>query len=94
MTQAEVEGMIKSQQPDGWFGPVANKGGSRRARGKPDLWPNMIALNCLQSYYEFSGDKRVLDLMAKYFRWQLSVPDAEWVTSASSCAAWFRWGAG
>ena len=74
-----LEGMLKSQQPDGWFGPVANKGGSRRARGKPDVWPNMIAMNCLQSYYEFSGDKRVLDLMAKYFRWQLTVPDADFL---------------
>ena len=74
-----IEGMLGSQQPDGWFGPVANKGGSRRERGKPDVWPNMIAMNCLQSYYEFSGDKRVLSLMAKYFRWQLSVPDADFL---------------
>ena len=74
-----IEGMLASQQPDGWFGPVANKGGSRRARGKPDLWPNMIALNCLQSYHEVTGDPRVLDLMGKYFRWQLTVPDADFL---------------
>ena len=74
-----IEGMLGSQQPDGWFGPVANKTASRRVRGKPDLWPNMIALNCLQSYFEFSGDKRVLDLMARYFRWQLTVPDDDFL---------------
>jgi len=74
-----IEGMLSSQQPDGWFGPAANKHGSRRHRGKPDLWPNMIALNCLQSYYEFTGDKRVLDLMTKYFHWQLTVPDADFL---------------
>ena len=74
-----IEGMLASSQPDGWFGPAANKGGSRRARGKPDVWPNMIAMNCLQSYYEVTGDKRVLEVMAKYFRWQLSVPDADFL---------------
>ncbi len=30
---------------------------------------------CLQSYYEYSGDKRVLTLMTDYFKWQLTVPD-------------------
>jgi len=74
-----IEGMLASQQPDGWFGPVANKSGSRRARGKPDLWPNMIALNCLQSYYEFTGDERVIELMRKYFKWELGVPDKDFL---------------
>jgi len=72
-----IEGILSSRQADGWFGPVANKTGSRRARGKPDVWPNMIALNCLQSYYEHSGDKRVLELMGAYFGWQQSVSDED-----------------
>lgn len=74
-----IEAAIASQREDGWFGPEANRGGSRRARGKPDVWPNMIMLNVLQSYYEYSGDKRVLDLMTRYFRWELSVPDEDFL---------------
>jgi len=43
--------------------------------GAPDFMPNMNMLFALRSYYEYSGDKRVLDLMTRYFHWQLSVPD-------------------
>jgi len=72
-----IEGILSSQEPDGWFGPRANK---TALDGKPDMWPNMIALNCLQSYYEYSGDERVLELMSRYFRWQLSVPEEDFLT--------------
>jgi len=70
-----IEAMLNSRQSDGWFGPVANKAGSRRQKGAPDMWPNMIALNALQSYYEYTYDPRVLELMQEYFKWQLTVPD-------------------
>jgi len=71
-----IEGILSSQREDGWFGPRLNL---TKQGGKPDLWPNMIALNCLQSYYEYIGDKRVLPFMAKYFRWQLSVPSEDFL---------------
>ncbi len=63
-----VEAILKSQQPDGYFGPVENKVNN-------DLWPNMVALACLQSYYEFTSDRRVLDFMTDYFRFQLQMPE-------------------
>ncbi|MGQ9732744.1 MAG: beta-L-arabinofuranosidase domain-containing protein [Candidatus Zipacnadales bacterium] len=62
-----IEAMIASQENDGWFGPRANKRNN-------DLWPNMLALNCLQSFYEYTQDERVLTLMRRYFQWQLNVP--------------------
>ncbi|WP_346239200.1 beta-L-arabinofuranosidase domain-containing protein [Niabella insulamsoli] len=61
---------LNSQREDGYFGPMILK------RGKPDLWGNMIMLWCLQSYYEFSEDPRVLPFMEKYFRWQYKLPDS------------------
>src|SRR5437763_85786 len=42
--------------------------------GKPDLWPAMLVLNVMQSYYEATGDKRVLAFMARYFRWEMDCP--------------------
>jgi hypothetical protein len=75
--QIWIEAAIASQRDDGYFGPRSNLkriGGSR-----PDVWPNMIMLNVLQSYYEYSGDKRVLELMSKYFKWQLTVPDEDFL---------------
>jgi hypothetical protein len=51
--QTWIEATIASQREDGYFGPRANLkqiGGT-----KPDVWPNMIMLNVLQSYYEYSS---------------------------------------
>ncbi len=75
-----IEGILASQAEDGWFGPRSSRTRIRSDRGgKPDLWPNMIALMALQSWHEYSGDERVLDLMTRYFRWQLSVPDEDFL---------------
>lgn len=65
-----LEAAIRSQRPDGYFGPLILR------NNKPDLWGNMIMLWCLQSYYEYSGDQRVLTLMTNYFKWQANLPDS------------------
>lgn len=67
-----LEGALAGQRPNGYFGPQSNL---TSLDGKPDLWPHMIMLNALQSYYEYSGDVRVIELMTKYFRWELQVPE-------------------
>ncbi len=70
-----IEGVIASQRPDGDFGPDEHfEDGSR------DYWANMIMLYCLQSYHEQSKDVRVLDLMTKYFKYQLTVPGGKMLT--------------
>lgn len=68
-TKSWIESVFKSQREDGYFGPYIEK------NGKPDLWGNMIMIWCLQSYFEYSKDKRVIDLMTNYFKWQLALPD-------------------
>ncbi len=75
--QKWIEATIASQREDGYFGPRSNL--KRIGGKKPDVWPNMIMLNVLQSYYEYSGDERVIQLMTKYFRWQLTVPDEDFL---------------
>ncbi|MCD6303656.1 MAG: glycoside hydrolase family 127 protein, partial [Planctomycetes bacterium] len=77
-----INAVMASQREDGYFGPRANlKGWHARGggKGKPDLWPHMIMLFTLQNYYEYSQDKRVIDLMTKYFRWELSIPDEDFL---------------
>lgn len=66
-----IEAVLASQREDGWFGPRALL---TSLDGKPDLWPHMVMLNVLQSYYESSGDRRVIDVMTKYFQWQNHLP--------------------
>ncbi len=79
-SQIWIDAILASQKEDGWFGPdEGRKGVAARNTGRSDLWPNMIALFCLQAYYEHSQDPRVLDLMTRYFRWQLSVPDEKFL---------------
>ena len=57
--QEYIAWMLNSVKPNGQFGPVNN-----------DWWPRMVALKVLMSYYEGSGDGRVLELMTNYFRFQ------------------------
>lgn len=68
-TKTWIEAIFKSQREDGAFGPVNMHG------DKPELWAQMIVLSTLQTYYEHSGDERVLKLMTNYFRWQMTIPD-------------------
>jgi hypothetical protein len=74
-SQRWIEGVIKSQRADGYFGPRANlsMAGPRNTR-MIDLWPNMIMLYALRTYYEATGDHRVIDLMTRYFQWQYGLP--------------------
>ncbi|MCC6357643.1 MAG: glycoside hydrolase family 127 protein [Phycisphaerales bacterium] len=75
-----IEGAFASQREDGYFGPRENLKVIKTDRGdKPDLWPNMVMLNALQSYHEFTGDPRVPDLMRRYFRWQLEYPESDFL---------------
>ena len=62
-----IDAVLASQQQDGYFGPPLNKTDN-------DLWPNMLMLNVFQSYYEWSGDKRIIPFMSKYFRYELDLP--------------------
>lgn len=84
-----IEGVLGSQREDGNFGPFRARKGyitdEERAKKEAeievqDFWANMIMLYCLRSYYEYSGDKRVIDLMTDYFKYQLSVPDEEFLS--------------
>ncbi len=53
---------MDSQAESGWFGP---------ARDGYDWWPRMLMLRALQQYFTATGDKRVLQFMDRFFRFQL-----------------------
>ena len=81
-----IESVINSQREDGYFGPEPYVSGTldvrtreldQKKRKAIDFWPNMIMLYCLQSYYEFSNDQRVIDLMTNYFKFQLDIEEEE-----------------
>lgn len=66
-----IEAVMASQDANGYFGPRVNK------EPHPDLWPNMIMLYAVRSYYEATGDDRVIPFMTRYFRWQHGLSDKE-----------------
>ena len=75
-TKLWIEAILSSQREDGWFGPVV-----RNDKGSNDYWPNMLVLFTLQNYYEATADKRVLDFMTRYFKFELAQPDDKIIAS-------------
>ncbi|PUZ30615.1 hypothetical protein DCM91_02810 [Chitinophaga costaii] len=73
-TKFWINAVLNNQRDNGDFGPKVERG-----TGKRDLWTNMPMLWCLQSYYDYTHDPRVLTLMTRYFKWQLSIPDDQFL---------------
>jgi hypothetical protein len=69
-----IEGVLNSQREDGNFGPT-----NVDKNGAEDFWPKMIMLYCLQSYYEYSNDKRVISFMQGFFKYQLDYPQEKFI---------------
>ena len=72
-TRLWLEGTLSSQRDNGDFGPIELKNGKR------DLWAQMLMLFCLQSSYEHRPDGRILTLMSRYFAWQQTLPDDQFL---------------
>jgi len=83
-----IEAALDSQRENGFFGPnfawesyIADEDRnielSIEKRKAIDFWPNMIMLYCLQSYYEYSKDERVIELMTKYFKFQFDIEEKD-----------------
>jgi hypothetical protein len=75
-TKKWIDAILASQDESGWFGPRELL---TSINGKPDLWANMLALNCLQSWYDYSHDERVIPFMTKYFKWELNYPEKDFL---------------
>ena len=74
--QRWIEWCFQSQRADGYFGPEELPEGYKYVPGtqqnmRRDWWPKMVMLKVLQQYYMATKDQRVIDLMTKYFKYQL-----------------------
>jgi uncharacterized protein len=67
-----IENILASSTDSGWYGPSKNK----------DRWPLSVANKVLIQYYEITGDKRVIDVLTKYYNYLKNKPpdwpDKEW----------------
>lgn len=68
-----TEAMLTSAREDGYFGNAVSRPyieGFQRGMAE-DWWPKMVALKILKQYYMATADERVLEVMSRYFRYQL-----------------------
>lgn len=72
-----IEWSLANQEPSGYFGPKRfdkeppEESGIQKTP-RQDWWPRMVMLKVLQQYHSATGDARVLELMRRYFRYQLT----------------------
>lgn len=71
--QIWFDAVLENVKEDGFLGPRNYEGDN------PELWAQMVMLWALQTYYEHSGDKRVPEAMANYFKWEMTVPDSKFL---------------
>lgn len=71
--QVWFDAVLSNLKDDGFLGP------RNFENGNPEIWAQMIMLWALQTYYEYSGDERVLDAMTRYFKWEMTVPDSQFL---------------
>lgn len=60
--QVWFDAVFNNLKDDGFLGP------RNYENGNPEVWAQMVMLWALQTYYEHSGDQRVIDAMTNYFK--------------------------
>ena len=71
--QVWFDAVLSNLKEDGFLGP------RNYENGNPEVWAQMIMLWALQTYYESTGDQKVLDAMTDYFNWEMTVPDTQFL---------------
>jgi hypothetical protein len=84
-----IQAVLLTQNGDGYFGSPTNLEDAASGAKVLDLWPNMVMLYPLRSYYEVTGDRRIIDFMSRYFRWQATLPLDRLLPGS-----WQKWRAG
>lgn len=92
-TQQWITGILGTQAADGFFGPTALR---TSLNGGPDFWPFLPMIQALRSFYEYSGDTRIIPALSSFFRFMAaqngSVFSSSWVSfrlaDALDCIFW------
>ena len=75
-TKPWIEWSLNNQTEEGYFGPIPfqkepdEEIGLQKTKRR-DWWPHMVMLKVLQQHYMATNDERVIELMTRYFKYQL-----------------------
>uniref|UniRef100_UPI0025D1A47A beta-L-arabinofuranosidase domain-containing protein n=1 Tax=Algoriphagus sp. TaxID=1872435 RepID=UPI0025D1A47A len=75
--QEWIEWTLTNQAESGYIGPIPFEEEPEPEAGiqkgpRKDWWPKMVMLKVLQQYYQATNDSRVIDVLTKYFHYQLT----------------------
>jgi DUF1680 family protein len=82
-----IEWTLANQRADGYIGPLPTAQPAKPEPGlqkdrEQDWWPRMVMLKILQQHYMATGDRRAIDCLTRYFRYQAralpSTPLGHW----------------
>ena len=77
-----VEKILATRDKDGWFGPQMLKA-HKCTTGKviSDIWGHMVMNEALLSWYEHTGDRRILDLLIGFYRHLSTMDETRFIPS-------------
>ena len=95
LAQGYFEALFSSVRPNGWFGPAYLENGTEVGGvAVPDLYPAMLLLDSLILYYEYTGDRRVLQLMEGFFAFCRDLPKERFLPYTRTRLMWQKIRAG
>ncbi|MBO7720965.1 MAG: glycoside hydrolase family 127 protein [Kiritimatiellae bacterium] len=77
-----VEKILATRDGDGWYGPRRLKN-HRCRNGKKicDIWGHMVMNEALISWHEYTGDKRVFDMLLGFYRYLSTLDETQFIPS-------------
>ena len=76
-----IEKILATAEADGYYGPQYCKD-HKSTNGKwkvTDLWPHMVMNDALILHYEYTGDKRIITLLKKFFQYCRDIPEKNFI---------------
>jgi len=73
--------ILATRDADGWFGPADLKAHRfENGRVLSDLWGHMVMCEALWSWWEYSGDARIMTLLEDFYRYCATIPSERFIS--------------
>ncbi|MCD6323101.1 MAG: glycoside hydrolase family 127 protein [Clostridiales bacterium] len=84
IAQRYIDHAINSQDEDGYFGPsnLKNMVG-KNGQIITDIWPHMMILSPIISYYEYTEDERVIPFLKRFFEFCRNLPEEQFIPAST-----------